>query len=67
MFQMAATLVGRHPLRAYDAIQLATALDYLKTRAPDRARFRFLTADDQLERAAQAEGLKTDNPNRHVK
>jgi len=67
IFQMAATLVGRHPLRAYDAIQLATALDYLKTRAPDRARFRFLTADDQLERAAQADGLKTDNPNRHLK
>jgi len=67
IFLLAATLVGRHPLRAYDAVQLATALDYLKARPPDRARLRFLTADDQLERAAQAEGLKTDNPNRHVK
>jgi len=65
IFQWAATLVGRHPVRAYDAIQLAAALDYLKSQHPDRAR--FLTADDQLERAAQAEGLKTDNPNRHLR
>jgi hypothetical protein len=67
IFQRAATLVGRHPLRAYDAIQLATALDYLRTQQLDLTQFRFLTADGQLERAAQAQGLRTDNPNRHVK
>lgn len=61
----ATTLWPKHPLRAYDAVQLATALDYLKTHPAARSQFCFLTADDQLERAAIAEGLNTDNPNRH--
>jgi hypothetical protein len=62
---IATTLLPHYPLRAYDAVQLATALDYLKTHPSQKTAFCFLTADDQLERAAVAEGLKTDNPNRH--
>ena len=50
-------------LRAYDAAQLATALEACKTR--DRNRFVFLTADAALETVAQAEGLQTDNPLNH--
>ena len=61
----ATSLLPHHPLRAYDAVQLATALDFLKSYVTETKRFRFLTADDQLEEAALAEGLKTDNPNRH--
>lgn len=62
---IAASLVSHHPLRAYDAVQLATAVDYLKTHPSKRADLVFLTADAQLEKAARAEKLKTDNPNRH--
>jgi predicted nucleic acid-binding protein len=63
--QQAAQLTYRHPLAAYDAVHLATALDYLKTSGVNPKQFYFLTADDQLQRAAQAEGLQTENPNDH--
>jgi hypothetical protein len=62
---LASHLVLKHVLRGYDAIQLATALDYAKTLGSQRSRFCFLTADSQLLRAANAEGLATDNPNQH--
>lgn len=62
---IATALLPHHPLRAYDAVQLATALDYLQTHPTMRPQFCFLTADDQQERTAIAEGLNTDNPNRH--
>lgn len=65
ILDLAGQLVYRHPLRAYDAVQLATAWDYVKTAGVDRKHFCFLTADNQLERAAKAEGLNTENPNRH--
>lgn len=62
----AGELVCRHPLRAYDAIQLASALharsDLAQISAPTLT---FLTADDRLLAIAQAEGLRTDNPNHH--
>jgi hypothetical protein len=59
-------LLERHPLRAYDAVQLASAIqgrrDLLVSgfAAPI-----FLSADDRLLKAAQAEGFATDNPNAH--
>ena len=62
---IATSLLPYYPLRAYDAVQLATALDFFRTYPTERPQFRFLTADEQLERAAIGEGLKTDNPNRH--
>jgi len=65
IIDMASRLVFSHPLRAYDAVQLATALDHAKMGGVDRHHFCFLTADDRLERAANAEGLMTENPNRH--
>jgi predicted nucleic acid-binding protein len=59
-------MANRHPLRAYDAVQLATAWllnqDLLKT---DRPPLTFICADDRLITVAQAEGLQTDNPNHH--
>lgn len=50
-------------LRAYDAVQLATAL--VASANFDRSRFVFLTADAGLEAVSQAEGLQTDNPLNH--
>jgi predicted nucleic acid-binding protein len=64
--EAAGELVTQHPLRAYDAVQLASALrvqsDLDRTKAPALI---FLTADDRLVAVAQAEDLLTDNPNHH--
>ncbi len=65
IIEYASQLIYRHPLAAYDAVHLATALDYLKTTGVNPNQFYFITADDQLERAAQAESLQTENPNDH--
>ena len=59
-------LLERHPLRAYDAVQLASAL--VANQALQAARLpslAFLSADDSLNAAADAEGLVTNNPNDH--
>ena len=59
-------LVGKHALRAYDALQLAAALhvnDALS--AFQAAGLTLLSADAELNAAAQAEGLVVDDPNRH--
>lgn len=50
----AARLVARHPLRAYDAVQLATALA-VTGRVPGT---RFVSFDTQLNAAAATEGLQ---------
>ena len=59
-------LITAHPLRAYDAVQLAAAL-YLQTRnaASGMSAPAFLASDRDLLRAAAAEGLSTDDPNLH--
>ncbi len=66
VIQLAAILTHQLPLAAYDAVHLATALRYRQTFGVDLEQFCFVTADDQLKRAAQAQGLKTENPNDHV-
>lgn len=59
-------LLERHPLRAYDAVQLAAALIANATLITASLRpLTFLSADDRLLQAAQVEGLATDNPNAH--
>lgn len=55
----AAALLDRHPLKAYDAMQLAGCLS-LRSRLPERPS--FVCSDRQLLRAAQAEGLTAVNP-----
>lgn len=64
---LACSLLKRHPLRAYDATHLASALSaqkFLSTEAlPPLI---FLSADDRLMDAASAEGLATDDPNKHI-
>lgn len=63
---LAEDLLLAHPLRAYDAVQLASALD-LRARliATGLAAPIFVSADRHLLSAAEAEGLITDDPNRH--
>ena len=65
LIDQATLLIYHLPLAALDAIHLATALQYRKGLG-QRSHFYFVTADDQLERAAQAEGLQTENPNTHA-
>lgn len=59
-------LCERHPLRAYDAVQLASALHASRVlQAVGKPPPIFLSADGRLLIAAQAEGLVTDDPNLH--
>lgn len=59
-------LLEKYPLRGYDAVQLASAL--LVHQALVMAglpAITFVCADGDLNKAAQAEGLTTDNPSVH--
>jgi predicted nucleic acid-binding protein len=64
--QAAKRLANQHPLRAYDAVQLATAwLANEKLVQAGHPPLTFICADDPLLAVAQVEGLPTDNPNQH--
>ncbi|MEH2381386.1 MAG: type II toxin-antitoxin system VapC family toxin [Nostoc sp.] len=64
--QIAGQLVNQYPLRAYDAVQLASALSLLPQFIQSNdLTFTFLTADDRLLITAQSEALASDNPNHH--
>ena len=64
--ESAGQLVKQYPLRAYDAIQLASVLRIQPAFATATSTsLVFLTADDRLLTIAQAAGLVTDNPNNH--
>lgn len=59
-------LLEQHALRAYDAVQLASAmLTDTALRATGTPALTFLAADDRLLAAARLEGLVVDNPNLH--
>jgi len=63
---LARDLLERHPLRAYDVVQLASA--FAANRALQSARLSplvFLSADDRLNTVAATEGLAVDNPGAH--
>jgi predicted nucleic acid-binding protein len=64
--EKAAQLVQRHPLRAYDSIQLASALKLdpqLGDSEPNT--YIFVSGDNRLLTAAEAENLDTENPNKY--
>jgi predicted nucleic acid-binding protein len=67
----AGALTGRYRLRAYDAVQLAAALEVnrqIQALGPQSAGMLSLAmvcADGDLNAAATAEGLGVDNPNNH--
>lgn len=59
-------MANRHPLRAYDAVQLATAWSLDRDLVSNgEAPLTFICADDRLLSVAQTEGLRTDNPNHY--
>jgi hypothetical protein len=59
-------LANTHRLRAYDAVQLAAALDVYRDWSADRlGTFVFVSADRALNAAATAEGLIVEDPNLH--
>jgi predicted nucleic acid-binding protein len=60
----AVDLVRAYGLRAADAIQLAAAL-VSRPDPPPAAGFYLMSADDELNAAATAEGLPVENPNLH--
>jgi predicted nucleic acid-binding protein len=62
----AALLCARHPLKAYDAVQLAAGLALKGTLAEQGIPLTFVSGDDTLITAAQAEGLTADNPFWHT-
>lgn len=61
VLETAAHLARNRHLRAGDALQLASALVVFQ-RLPDLV---FVCADDELNAAAQAEGMQAENPNAH--
>lgn len=65
LLNTARQLVERYPLRAYDSVQLASAIHARQTFPRSSSAFVFLSADIQLRTAAHAEGFVTDDPNLH--
>jgi predicted nucleic acid-binding protein len=57
----AATLARSYALRGYDAVQLAAALE-IHSQVPTLT---LISADADMNAAAQAEGLAVDDPNAH--
>lgn len=63
---VAAQFARRHRLRGYDAIHLAAAILLARDRAlRGLSSITFISADNEQLRAAEAEGLVTDNPDLH--
>jgi len=66
LVESAGQLVNQYPLRAYDAVQLASVLRISPAFAPPiSTSLVFVTADDRLANIAMALGLLTDNPNHY--
>jgi predicted nucleic acid-binding protein len=62
----AVALTETHALRGYDAIQLASAVELSKEIVSLKlGTLIFVSADNELNSAAQAEGLKIENPNNY--
>ena len=56
-----------HGLRGYDAVQLAVAIELgNKLISNNLSSIIFVSSDDNLNKAAQAERLAVDNPNKHL-
>ena len=66
LFEAAMRLANTHALRAYDAVQLAAALEIHRQRQKTGFGPLMLVSSDQsLNAAATAEGLAVDDPNLH--
>ena len=66
LFNDAMRLANTYALRAYDAVQLAAALEIRQQRRTlGLGPVTLISADQALNDAATAEGLAVDNPNNH--
>jgi len=66
VIDLATELLQRYPLRAYDAVQLATALELNQILRGNRLPLlTFISADKALCDAAGAAGLRAEDPNDH--
>lgn len=64
LIEDAMRLADKYELRGYDAVQLAAAVEFNRLRRNNGlSPIIFISADNNLNLAAQAEGLKVDNPN----
>lgn len=64
LLSRAMSLATKHALRGYDAVQLSAALEATDERsANELPPLTLVSADDDLNAAAQAEGLNVENPN----
>ena len=62
----AALLAEKYFLRDYDAVQLATAVRIeVERKLVGAAALTFVSADEDLNKAARAEGLLVENPDNH--
>lgn len=67
LLHRAAHLTQKHPLKGYDAIQLAAGLELSASLGRRKMAMVFVSGDQQLFNAAQAEGLTADNLFSHVR
>jgi len=67
LIETATELVMQYPLRAYDFVQLASALRFQSTTlvSVPNTQLVFVSADNRLLNIAHSEGLATDNPNNY--
>ncbi len=66
IIDLATELLQRHPLRAYDAVQLASnSMVNQSLIAYSLPPLIFVIADDRLMAAAHSEAIRTENPNLH--
>jgi uncharacterized protein len=66
LLSRAMTVATKHALRGYDAVQLAAALEANdETIANGLPSLTLVSADDELNTVALAEGLKVENPNNY--
>jgi uncharacterized protein len=66
LFDNAMLAARKHRLRAYDAVQLAVALEVRRRRqVAGLGTVTLISADRDLNNAATAEGLTVDDPNTH--
>ncbi|MGZ8845384.1 MAG: type II toxin-antitoxin system VapC family toxin [Pyrinomonadaceae bacterium] len=66
LIERATALAEKHALRGYDAVHLAAALEANDGRiALATTPITLISADEELNAAAAAEGLAVDNPNNH--
>ena len=66
IIEEATSLAKKHGLRAYDALQLAAALDTSRVISQiESTQLILVSADLELNAAATAEGLATEDPNTH--